>query len=76
MNSILKAWLDSKGRGAAAQLAKDSGLSKSYISELANSKGNSGMRLTAHTAKALQKGTGIPATVWLGLEPLKKTEAA
>lgn len=66
MNTLLKSWLDKKGRGSASQLARDTGLSKAYISELAS--GKCGQRLTASTAKALEKGTGISALVWLGLE--------
>lgn len=67
---ILKPWLDAKGWGSQKRLAEDSGLSESYISDLAN--GNCGQRLTADTARALEKGTGIKATVWLGLEPPRK----
>jgi transcriptional regulator with XRE-family HTH domain len=66
MSNLLKAWLKEKGRGSAAQLSRDTGLSKAYISELAS--GKCGQRMTAKTAKALQVGTGISALVWLGLE--------
>jgi transcriptional regulator with XRE-family HTH domain len=65
MNELLKEWLDEHGRGAAEKLAKKSGLSKSYISELRA--GKRGERPTLATALALEKGTGIRAEVWLGL---------
>ena len=67
MKQLLIEWLDKNGRGAASRLSEASGLSKSYISELRNGKG--GERLTLDTAKALERGTGIRAQVWLGLEP-------
>ena len=66
MNTLLNNWLDQNGYGAATRLSKASGLSRSYISELAS--GKCGARLTADTAQKLAKGTGIKATVWLGLE--------
>ena len=73
MNEMLKTWLKSEGWGSQKRLSKKSGLSESYISELAS--GKCGARLTADTARALEKGTGIKATVWLGLEPPAKRKA-
>lgn len=73
MNEMLKTWLKSEGWGSQKRLSKKSGLSESYISELAS--GKCGARLTADTARALEKGTGIKATVWLGLEPPEKRKA-
>lgn len=67
MQHILKEWLDMQGRGAATRLSRESGLSNAFISELAN--GKSGWDIKIGTARALEKGTGIKAAVWLGLEP-------
>ena len=69
MNELLNDWLSERGYGAGVQLSEASGLSRSYISELAS--GKCGARLTARTAQALERGTGIKATVWLGLEKYK-----
>ncbi len=66
MKQLLNDWLDQNGRGSASRLAEASGLSKGYISELRS--GKCGARLTADTAKALERGTGISAAVWLGIE--------
>lgn len=66
MKQLLNDWLDKNGRGSASRLAEASGLSKGYISELRS--GKCGARLTAETALALERGTGIKATVWLGIE--------
>jgi plasmid maintenance system antidote protein VapI len=74
MQNILNEWLNKHGRGSASKLAEASGLSRSYISELKS--GKCGARLTADTALALERGTGIKAAVWLGLEqPKRKAKA-
>ena len=70
MKQLLNDWLDANGRGSASRLSEASGLSKSYISELRS--GKCGERLTVDTAKALERGTGIKAVVWLGLEPARR----
>lgn len=69
MNEILNDWLAGQKWGAQRRLAAASGLSESYISEMVN--GEAGGRLSTGTAKALEKGTGIKAAVWLGLEDYK-----
>ncbi len=66
MKTRLKEWLEKQPYGAGSRLAESTGLSNSYISELAS--GKCGERLTASTAKKLELGTGISALVWLGLE--------
>ena len=71
--TLLTDYLTREGWGSATRLSDKSGLSKSYISDLAS--GRCGQRLTVETARALEKGTGIKATVWLGLEPPARKRA-
>lgn len=61
---LLTNWLGERERGAMARLAEETGLSPGHLHALKSGK----VVPTTATALKLERGTGIRAAVWLGLE--------